>query len=229
MISGGLAASCAAQSATAASNAVGGHDAVDDPQPVRLVGVDALAEQQQLGHLLAADVAPDQHGDHEREQADVDLRRAERRALAGSTRSQASASPSAPASTCPLAAQMTGLPSRPMSENTRGKRSLASWRCDERHLGGEAGQVAAAGEDRRVRRGEHDAAHGVVVARGGERVEQLVEQRVGEGVARLVLVQRDRRHRVGDVVAQLSYGTRAIYLRPMLRAECTDRVGCAGF
>ncbi len=45
------------------------------------------------------------------------------------TRSQASASPSAPARTWPRAAQMTGLPSSPISVNRRGKRSLAAWRC----------------------------------------------------------------------------------------------------
>ena len=32
-------------------------DAVDDPHPPRLVRVDALAKQQQLGRCLAADVA----------------------------------------------------------------------------------------------------------------------------------------------------------------------------
>ena len=39
-------------------------------------------------------------------------------------RSQASASPSAPASTCPLAAHSVGLPSSPISRNSRGKRSM---------------------------------------------------------------------------------------------------------
>ena len=40
------------------------------------------------------------------------------------TRSQASASPSAPARTCPEAAQMDGLPSSPSSRKTSGKRSV---------------------------------------------------------------------------------------------------------
>jgi hypothetical protein len=35
----------------------------------------------------------------------------------------------------------------------------------ERHVGGEAGEVAAGAERRLVRGGEDDAAHGVVVAR----------------------------------------------------------------
>ena len=38
---------------------VHGHDPVDQPQPLGLVRVDALAEQQQLGRLLARDVAVD--------------------------------------------------------------------------------------------------------------------------------------------------------------------------
>ena len=45
------------------------------------------------------------------------------------TRSQASARPSAPASTCPLAAQIVGLPSSPTSRNSRGKRSVAKCFC----------------------------------------------------------------------------------------------------
>ena len=57
-------------------------DAVDDPHPPRLVRVDALAEQQHLAARLRADVACQQRRHHERKQADVDLRRAERRALA---------------------------------------------------------------------------------------------------------------------------------------------------
>ena len=45
------------------------------------------------------------------------------------TRSQASASPSAPARQWPLTAQITGLPSSPMSVNSRGKRSVATCLC----------------------------------------------------------------------------------------------------
>ena len=58
-----------------------GHDAVDDADALGLGGRDLLAEQQQLGRLLARDVAVEQRRDHEREQTDVDLRRAEARAL----------------------------------------------------------------------------------------------------------------------------------------------------
>ena len=82
MISGDWLASRCAHSATARVELVRRDDAVDDPHPPRLVRVDALAEQQQLAARLAPDVAREQRRDHEREQADVDLRRAERRALA---------------------------------------------------------------------------------------------------------------------------------------------------
>ena len=44
-------------------------------------------------------------------------------------RSQQSASPSAPASTCPFAAQMVGLPSRMIVRNRRGKRSVPKCLC----------------------------------------------------------------------------------------------------
>ena len=74
---------------------------------------------------------------------------------------------------------------------------------EQRRVGGrEPGEVATAREDGRMRRGEHDAAHLVVVASRRERGQQLAEQRVGERVARVGLVERDRRNRVGDLVAQ---------------------------
>ena len=44
-------------------------------------------------------------------------------------RSQASARPSAPASTCPLAAQIVGLPSSPIMRNSCGKRSVPKCLC----------------------------------------------------------------------------------------------------
>ena len=44
-------------------------------------------------------------------------------------RSQHSASPSAPASTCPLAAQTVGLPRPMIFRNSRGKRSVAKCLC----------------------------------------------------------------------------------------------------
>ncbi len=72
----------------------------------------------------------------------------------------------------------------------------------ERNVRREAREIAAAREDRLVRRREDDAPHLVVVACGGEGGEQVVEHPVREGVARLRLIERDRRNsRRGDVVA----------------------------
>ena len=66
-------------------------------------------------------------------------------------------------------------------------------------------QVAAAGEDPLVRRGEHHDPDRVVVAGVLERLDQLGEQLVGERVAGLGLVERDRRDAgVGDRRESLS-------------------------
>ena len=93
-------------------------------------------------------------------------------------RSQASARPSAPASTWPLAAQIDGLPSWPMQREQRAGSGRCRVLVDERHVGGEAGEVAAGREDLLVRRGEHDAAH-VVVGLGRARA-----RRAGRRAAR---------------------------------------------
>ena len=81
--SGDLAASLARPVGDRGVELLGRHDLVDDPDPLRLVRVDLLAQQQQLVGLLAPDVAVDQRHDHEREDPDVDLGRAEARALLG--------------------------------------------------------------------------------------------------------------------------------------------------
>ena len=73
----------------------------------------------------------------------------------------------------------------------------------ERLLLGEAAEVRARGKDLLVRGGEHDAADGLVVARGLERGDQLVQHLVGQCVAGLGLVERDGGHAArGDLVAQ---------------------------
>ena len=61
----------------------------------------------------------------------------------------------------------------------------------ERDVGGEAREVAARAEDLLVGGGEDDAAHGVIVAGAGERLDQLAEELVGEGVAVLGMVEGD--------------------------------------
>ena len=160
--------------------------------------------------FLRADVAVDQRHDHEREDADVDLGRAEARALARrrSGRRRAPA-PSAPASTCPLAAHSVGLPSSPISAEQ------AREALDARRACATSGTSAAKParlpplrEHLLVRGGQHDAAHRVVVARALEGGDQVVEQLVGERVARVGLVERDRRDAVGDLVAQRVVGHR---------------------
>ena len=62
----------------------------------------------------------------------------------------------------------------------------------ERRLRREPGQVAAAREHLLVGRGEHDAADGGVVTGRLEGGDQVVEDLVGERVARVGLVERDR-------------------------------------
>ena len=58
------------------------------------------------------------------------------------TRSHASASPSAPASTCPLAAHSVGLPSSPIRRNRRGNfDDRLQVLLDQGHLRREAGEV----------------------------------------------------------------------------------------
>src|SRR3954462_8625226 len=128
-------------------------------------------------------------------------------------RSQASATPSAPARTWP--------PARPAARAgppRRADRRLAEFADEleqaheplraevlvhQRHLAREAGQVAAAGEDLLVRGGEHDAAHVLVVAGALEGLDGLLQQLVGEGVARVGVVEGDRRDPVGGGVADL--------------------------
>ena len=100
-------------------------------------------------------------------------------------RSQASAMPSAPASTWPFAAQIVGLPSSLISVNSRGKRSVPKCLCTSGTSAAKPVEVAAGAEHLLVGGGEHHAAHALVVARRLEGVDQLAEQLVGERVARV--------------------------------------------
>src|SRR5215207_8047726 len=86
-----------------------------------------------------------------------------------STRSHASATPSAPASTCPPAAQIVGLPSVPIRSKSRRQRAI----------GGEPVEAAAGREGRGVCGGQHDDARVGVAGGPIERRQQRVEQLVG--------------------------------------------------
>ena len=174
-------------------------------------GRDLLAEQQQLVGLLARDVAVDQRHDHEREQPDVDLRACR---------------------TAPPRARSSG---RTRARSRARRRARARWRrrstaCRARRAAGTGAGTArwrsACGRAARRPRSRPRLAPAentrscvevsttqrtaVVVARGLERRDQLVEQLVGQRVARLGLVERDRRDAgVGDVVAEGRVGHRA--------------------
>ena len=155
---------------------------------------DLLAEQQQLVGLLARDVAVDQRHDHEREHADVDLRAcrsarppgedqvarerdperagehvavggADRRLAELADRAETAAGTARSRSACAPAA--------------RPPRTRPGW--------------PPAGEDPLVRGGQHHAADVGSSRAGLERRDQLVEQLVRERVARVGLVERDRR------------------------------------
>jgi hypothetical protein len=91
----------------------------------------------------------------------------------------------------------------------------------ERDVGRKAGEVAAAREHLVVRGRQHDAAHRVVVARALEGGDQLVDQLVGERVARLGLVERDGRDAIRDVVAQRGEG------HPAAQPSRTQILACA--
>ena len=107
-------------------------------------------------------------------------------------RSHASARPSAPASTCPFAAQIVGLP----SVHDRPEQAREALRAEvlvhERHVGGELVEVAAGREDLLVRGGEHHAAHAVVVAGASSNAPiRSVSSSFAERVARVGLVEGD--------------------------------------
>ena len=165
--------------------------------------IDPLAEQQQLVGLLAPDVAVDQRHDHEREDPDVDLGRAERRALLRDdqvAREREAERPGQHVAVRGADRRLAELADQLEEAREPLRRGML---VHERNVRREAREVAAAREDRLVRRREDDAAHPVVVACGSEGGQQLVEHPVREGVARLGLVERDRRNtRCGDVVAK---------------------------
>jgi hypothetical protein len=78
---------------------------------------------------------------------------------------------------------------------------------DERNLGCEAAEVATAGEDLVVGRGQHHAAHARIVPGGLQCRREIGQQLVGQRIAGLWLVERDRGDAaVGDLVAERFVG-----------------------
>ena len=122
-------------------------------------------------------------------------------------RSQASARPSAPASTWPFAAHSVGLPSSPISRNRRGKRASVS-KCLWTSGTSAAKPARLPPSEKTVSCVEVSTTQrtAVVVARRREGREQLVEQLVGERVARLGLVEGDRGDAGLDRVAERLVG-----------------------
>ena len=143
--------------------------------------------------FLRGDVAVDQRHDHEREGADVDLGRAELGALLGDDQVARERDAERAGQHVPVGGADRRLAE--LADQLEQPREAlgAEVLVHERHVGGEAGEVAARGEDLLVRGGEDDAAHGLVVAGRRERGDQLAEQLVRQRVARVGLVERDRR------------------------------------
>ena len=132
--------------------------------------------------------------DHEREDADVDLGRAEGRRLAGHDEVAGQRQPERPGQAVAVDRADHGL-AQLADEREQPREALGGdVLVHERHVGGEAGEVAARAEGRLVRGGEHDAAHGVVVARGLEGGDEVAQQLVGQRVARVGLVHGDGGH-----------------------------------
>ena len=79
----------------------------------------------------------------------------------------------------------------------------------EWHVRSETGEVCAGGEHLLVRRRQHHAAHRGIVSGALQRVDQLAEQLVGQRVASVRLIERDRRNAgLRDGVADRGVGHR---------------------
>ncbi len=194
MITGDLPASFRAHSATVGSSSRGHDDVVDDAGLTRLFRVPALTEQQQLVGVLARHVSVDQRHDHERERADVDLRRAERGLLGGDDQIARQRNPERAGQHVPAGRADRRLAELADQLEQRDEALAAEVPVNERRLSREAAQVRARGEGLLVRGGEHDAACVVIVARALEGLDQPGEH-LGDSALRVLrLVERDRRH-----------------------------------
>ena len=187
-----MAASCAAQSATNASNSSAGTTRLTIP--IRSASSAEICSPSSSSSLvfLRADVAVDQRHDHEREDANIDLGRAEAHALARDDQVARQRQPERTGEHVPVGRAQRRL-AELADQAEQAREALDPLvLVGERHVGGEAREVAAAREHLLVRGGEHDAADRIVVTRGLERTEQFVEQFVRQRVARVRLIQCDR-------------------------------------
>jgi hypothetical protein len=125
-------------------------------------------------------------------------------------RSHARASPSAPARTCPFAAQIVGLPSSPTSVNSRGNFVVPKclWTS-----GTSAAKPARLPPELKTFSCV-DVRTIVVVAGALERRDERVEHRVAQRVARVGVVEADRGDARLDVVADRLSGHGGGSLRP---------------
>ena len=142
-------------------------------------------------------------------------------------RSHASAIPSAPASTCPRAAQIVGLPSAPISLNSPTKLLAAEVLVHQRNISGKPAEVGAGGEHLLVRGRQHHAAR--PPARRARARTPRSARPAARPRARCAwrFVQRDRGHAVGHVVEDGLAGTSAIGSAPTARFDCSA-VGLLG-
>ena len=125
--------------------------------------------------------------------AHVDLRRPERRFLRGDDQIAGERDPERAREHVPVGGAHRRLSQRGDQPEQRDEALRAEVLVHERRVPREPAEVGARGEDLLVRGREHHAAHRVVVAGALKRLRQAQQQLRGERVARVRVVQRDRR------------------------------------
>ena len=176
------------------------HDLVGEPVLDRLLGAQPLAQQHHLVDLLARDVAVDDRHDHVGEGADVDLRRAEGRALFGDQQVAGEGQAHPPRQHVTVGGAERGLAEPRHQPEELEEEVGGEVFGDQRHVGGEAAQVGPGAEDLVAGAGEDDRPRLLVVARPLHRVDQLGQHLAGEHVALLRVVQGHRGDPAGDLV-----------------------------
>ena len=180
-----------------------GHDLVDDPGLARLFGGQPIAQQEHLRRLLARDVPVDQRHDHEREEPDVDLGRAEPGGVLGDDEvasegdAERAGEDVAGRGDDRRLAQLAEL-DEDLREEPGGEVLVGG-----RRIRREAAEVAARREDLLVGGGEHHDASVVVFLDRAKRVQELRQQLIGERVPGLRIVEGDGRDAVCDLELDL--------------------------